>query len=98
MLVQHKQVVNVQLAAITLTKKRVEPPEEGPVIDAAGGLRRVSAVLGTQRTTLVQGLKHKNDGLDYDRGYADVGDGLIQMICSTQPQSPSVSNVKQECG
>lgn len=98
MLVQHKQVVDVQHAAKAQAEKRIQPPEEGPVVDAASGLGRVSPVLGTQQAPLLQGFKHEDECLGDDGGGGDVGNDVIHMIRGTEPQGSSMGNVKQEGG
>jgi hypothetical protein len=66
--------------AIPLAEKWVEPPEEGPVVNIAGGLGWVAPVLGPKQPALVQGLKHQGDELDYHGSGCEVSNDLIQMV------------------
>lgn len=98
MLVQHKKVINPQLVAITEPEERVEPPEEGPVVDATGSLRGVVLIPGTQEAAFVKRLKYKNGSLDHNCGDRDVSNGMIEIIGSPEPQGSCVGNITQETG
>jgi hypothetical protein len=76
MLIQNKQIVNIQLATEALAEKRIEPPKEGPVVDTAGGLGRVRPILGSQQAALVDGFKNEDNELDHDGGNRNGCNGI----------------------
>ncbi len=85
MFVQDKQVVDVELAAKALAEKRIKPPEERPVVDAARCLGWVTPELGTQETTLVPSFENESQSLNHNSGGGDIGNGVIRMVCGTEP-------------
>ena len=72
MLIQDKQVLDIELVTEALAEEGIEPPKEGPVVDAAGGLGRVSPILRPQQAALVDGFEHKGNELDHDGGGGNV--------------------------
>ncbi len=85
MLVQYKQVVDVELAAKALAEKRIKPPEERPAVDAARCLWWVTREFGTQEAAFVLSFEHESESLNHNSGGGDVGNGVIRMVCGTEP-------------
>lgn len=60
-----------------LEEEGIEPPKEGPVVNAAGGLGRVSPKLRAQQAALVDGFEHKDNEHDHDGGGGDVCKDIV---------------------
>ena len=110
LLVQREQLVHVQHAAEAPPDERVEPPEERTVVDAAGGLGRVRAVLLAQQPALAPGLQEQDEALDRDGCREYLGDDAIRSPApaapaparagagGAEPQRPHVGGVEEEGG
>ena len=85
MLVQYKQVVDVELAAKALAEKRIKPPEERPAVDAARCLGWVTPKFWTQEAAFAVSFEHESESLNHNSGGGDVGNGVIRMVCGTEP-------------
>ena len=85
MLVQDKQVVDVELSAEALAEKGIKPPEERPVVDATCCLGWVTLELGTQETAFVPSFEHESQSFNHNSGGGEVGNGVIRMVGGTDP-------------
>jgi len=95
MLIQSKQVIDIQDASKAGAEKRVEPPKEGAVVDIAGSLGR-RVLKGGVETSLLQGFQRHQHDLDQDGRGGQIGNGMVDGIARTQPEGSGADDIQQK--
>lgn len=99
-LVKVEEVIDAEHMPVPHLEQGIQPPEEGPIEHAAGGLGGIATVLLAEHASLLKGLDGKNESLDHDGNHGDDGDGLDILeegvFCRTQPEGSRVGNIKEE--
>lgn len=94
--IQNREILNSQKVAESILEQRIQPPEDGPVIETSGGLRGIGRKLGLQNVSLLHSLKNKNHSFDGHSHSRDDCNDLIERIRGPKPQGPGSCNIEKQ--